>query len=49
MQDKGRDVSTQFQRDINSRDEELGRLRADALDRGDEIKLLTVSREKLRQ
>ena len=49
MQDKGRDVSTQFQRDINSRDEELGRLRGDALDRGDEIKLLTVSREKMRQ
>ena len=43
MQDKNRDVSTQFQKDINARDEELGTMRTEALDRADEVKLLTVS------
>ena len=41
--------ASSYMSEINQREEELGKMRAQLLNNQDEMKLLTVSREQLRQ
>eukprot|EP00347_Sterkiella_histriomuscorum_P013860 403363090 len=47
--EKNRFKASTYMSEINQREEELGRMRAQLLNNQDEMKLLTVSREQLRQ
>ena len=49
MVEKSRFKASSYMNEINQREEELGRVRANLVDAQEENKLLTVTREKIRQ